>query len=1064
MTAAFSALGSWLGAPGMAPEPIDVLDDRFGSFRSLPSVGTIGLYAVIVFAAATFAISLAASRRPRLLTVARSAAYATCALVVFDLLLLAYAFVTHDFRIRYVARYSDRSMATGYLLTALWGGQDGSLLWWIFLLSVNTTACVAWMGKKWRELQPYVIATLVTIIGFFGVIMAFSANPFAESVAGTRVDGEGLNPLLQNFYMIIHPPSLYTGFVGCSVPFAFGVAALASGRLGEEWLVAVRKWMLWAWLFLSIGNVLGMLWAYEELGWGGYWAWDPVENAAFMPWLTASAFVHSTMIQERRRMLKIWNVALIAQTFFMTIWGTFLTRSGMISSVHAFAQSSIGIYFTYFMVTIATVAAALVVYRLPELKNFDIDQTGTRRYREIMGPIVVGLISLAGVGMAIAIARATSASGLKDASPTTAAVIAGLGAAGVLAIQSRATGRPLSIYWVPAVAFVGALGYLALPGKMLPLGILALVTVQVLAGLGMAFMRRTFTGADWGDYTPSIALAVLFGPFTIVGCAVYWIACKLASDAKSTADAKTRQAAAHATIDSIASREAAFVANNWILVGMQLFVGLTTAFPLISEGLFGEKVTVGPAFYNRWMVPFGLALFALMGIGPLLGWRKSSPGALKKAFRIPLIAVGVTAVAHLAVGKALGFPAYVPSDPIYPGAMGKALAAISAVIPVLATSLAAFNVAVIVQEYTRGIAARRKTNPKEGLLAALMGLVAKARRRYGGYIVHAGIVVMFLGFTGAAYKVDAEFAMKPGESVDFAGYKMTFIGPRRVDSDPAKMEVYTDVRLERGGTDLGVLHPAKFIYRRQQMPTSEVAIKPGPRADVYIAPGSVNPETKLATIHVYVNPLTSWIWLGAMILILGAAVAMWPDPEVEEVRAMSWVRAGGAVASSLIFGLLLAFTPARAFAQTGGGSSSMAGEVHMNSEAEKTLFSRVLCMCGGCERLPLSNCTCDWADNMRKKLSARLAAGDSIDAITEAYGKEHGIGSLNVPPSRGYLKSIWIVPSALVVIGGIGAFFVVRSWTKKPKGPTEPPADKGAAAPPKDDYDAKLDAELDQDR
>ncbi|MGZ5971429.1 MAG: cytochrome c-type biogenesis CcmF C-terminal domain-containing protein, partial [Polyangiales bacterium] len=857
-----------------------------------------------------------------------------------------------------------------------------------------------------------------------------------------------------------------TGFVGCSVPFAFGVAALASGRLGEEWLVAVRKWMLWAWLFLSIGNVLGMLWAYEELGWGGYWAWDPVENAAFMPWLTASAFVHSSMIQERRRMLKIWNVALIAQTFFMTIWGTFLTRSGMISSVHAFAQSSIGIYFTYFMVTIATVAAALVVYRLPELKNLDVDQTATRRYREIVGPIIVSMVSLAGVCMAIAIARSTSASGLKEATPMTAAVIGVIGAAIALAVNSRLSGKPLSIYWVPAVGFVAGASYLALPGKMLPLGLLALVLVQSLAGLGMAFMRRTFTGADWGDFIPSIALAILFGPFTIVGCAVYWIACKLIPDAKSTAEMKTRQAAAHATIDSISSREAAFVANNWILVGMQLFVGLTTAFPLISEGVFGEKVTVGPAFYNRWMVPFGLALFALMGIGPLLGWRKSSPGALKKAFRIPLIAVGVTAALHVALGRSFGFPAFVASDPIYPGFVGKLLAAISAVIPVLATSLAAFNVAVITQEYTRGIAARRKTNPNEGLFAALIGLVAKARRRYGGYVVHAGIVLMFLGFTGAAYKVDAEFAMKPGESVEFSGYKLTYIGPRRVDSDPAKMEVYTDVKLERGGTDLGVLHPAKFIYRRQQMPTSEVAIKVGPRADVYIAPGTVNPETKLATIHVYVNPLTSWIWLGAMILIAGAAIAMWPDPEVEEVRALSWLKAGGAVASSLVFGLLLAFTPARAYAQQGGGSSSMAGEVHMDSEAERTLFSRVLCMCGGCERLPLSNCTCDWADSMRKRLSARLAAGESIDSITDSYGKEHGVGSLNVPPSKGYLKSIWIVPSALVILGGIGAVFVVRSWTKKPptKGPPTGSSDKEAAAPPKDDYDAKLDAELDADR
>lgn len=980
---------------------MDVLEDKFGALRSLPMFGTWGLHAVIALAGITFALAIAASKRPRLLQAARNAAWATCALVGFDLLLLAYAFVTHDFRIRYVARYSDRSMSTGYLLTALWGGQDGSLLWWLSLLSANTAACLFWMRNRWRELQPYVIATLMACIGFFGVIMAFSANPFAESISGARIDGEGLNPLLQNFYMIIHPPSLYTGFVGCAVPFAFCVAALASGRLDEEWLYAVRRWMLFAWVFLSVGNTLGMLWAYEELGWGGYWAWDPVENAAFMPWLTASAFVHSTMIQERRRMLKIWNVVLISQTFFMTIWGTFLTRSGMIKSVHAFAQSSIGIYFSYFMVTIACVTCALIVYRLPELRNLDLDQASTRRYREQVGRVLWYM--LAGV----------------------------LGV--VLFMRFKTT-------------------------SMWPLGVAALVCVQAMAGYGMAVMRRTFSGYPWGDFTGSIALLIIAAPFTAVACAVYWGTSAALTAAKVSAESRKKQQSVAAQIDSVFSREAAFVANNWVLVAMQAFVGITTAYPLISSMLFNEEMTVGPKFYNTWMVPLGLTLFALMGIGPLLGWRKTSEAALRKAFVVPLIAMASAMLLHLVIGRALGFPAHVDVEPIMDGAIGRVLAQMSGWMPLIATALASFNITVIVQEFSRGIAARQRV-AREPLMAALFNLIARARRKYGGFIVHAGIVVMFLGFTGSAYKVDRDVALRPGESVQIEKYKVTYLGPRRVDSDPAKMEIYTDLKIEKDGKEVAVVHPARFIYRRQQMPTSEVAIHPGPREDLYFAPGSVNPETKLATLHVYINPLTSWIWIGALILILGAAIATWPEAALAEVGIGAYLKSAGATAASLVFAVLLAMTPARALAQSGGGSSLHAGDVKMNTPEEKELYTNLLCMCGTCDRLPLSSCACDWADDMRKRLGARLANGESIASITNWYVSQHGQVALNVPRS----KSVWLVPVVMVTLGGIGAVFLLRSWTrKKPASPTsrETGVKEEGDDRPKDEYDAKLDAEL----
>ncbi len=336
-----------------------------------PSFGLLLLLAVMVAASYTFAVSLSAgsSGRIKTLQAARLGAYGTVALIAVAVLCLAYAFVSHDFRLRYVAHYSDRGMPTIFLLTALWGGQDGSLLWWLFLLSLYIGVCVWSLGKKFLELQPYILATLMSIVIFFCVLMAFAANPFATGVAGARPDGEGLNPLLQNFYMIIHPPSLYIGFVGCSIPFSFAIAALVTGRLDAEWIQACRKFTLFALLFLAIGNTLGMLWAYEELGWGGYWAWDPVENAAIMPLFTIAAFVHSVMIQERRGMLKVWNVFLICLTFFMTIFGTFLTRSGVIASVHSFAQSSIGDYFLYFLALMVAFCFTLIMYRWPELRD-----------------------------------------------------------------------------------------------------------------------------------------------------------------------------------------------------------------------------------------------------------------------------------------------------------------------------------------------------------------------------------------------------------------------------------------------------------------------------------------------------------------------------------------------------------------------------------------------------------------------------------------------------------------------------------------------------------------------
>ncbi|MBM4362643.1 MAG: heme lyase CcmF/NrfE family subunit, partial [Deltaproteobacteria bacterium] len=706
-------------------------------WESLPAFGTGVLYAVLVAAAYTFAVALAAGGgRPRLLESARRGAYATSALVLLAVLLLAYAFVTHDFRIRYVTRYSDRSMPMGYLIAALWGGQDGSLLWWTFLLAGYTSAVVAWLRGRYRELQPYVIATLMCVTAFFGVLMLFAANPFEPNLAGAKLDGEGLNPLLQNYWMAIHPPTLYAGFVGCAVPFSFAIAALVTGRLDSEWIVAVRRWMLVAWLFLSIGNVLGMLWAYEELGWGGFWAWDPVENAACLPWFAASAYVHSTMIQERRGMLKVWNVTLIVVAFLLTIFGTFLTRAGLISSVHAFAQSDIGVFFLWFMGLVAAVAAGLIVYRLPLLRS---------------------------------------------------------------------------------------------QGK----------------------------------------------------------------------------------IEAILSREAAFVINNWLLLGIAAFVLVATLFPRISEWLWNQTVTVGPPFFNRWMAPLGLTLLLLMGAAPLLGWRKTSGVSLRRAFAFPIGALVATGALHLAVGERLGAPAIVPSDRFYPGVAGAVLQGIGSVAPLVTISLIGFNLAVVVQEYLRGVAGRRERHPDEGALAALVEVVGRSRRRYGGYLVHVGVALMFLGFVGRAWEIEREVTLVPGEVHEAGPYRLTYRGPR-MEVDPGKRMIFADLDVERGGRPVGRLSPARFIYTKGSMPTTEVALLRGLSDDLYVVVGTMDPESKRATLKVHVNPLVSFIWVGVLVLIAGTTVSLWPEVRLRELGLLGALRAGAGAATSIFLAVILASSPARA--------------------------------------------------------------------------------------------------------------------------------------------------------
>src|SRR6187401_1499562 len=428
----------------------------------MPALGTFILLATFVVASYALAASVAGGRRRSraLIESGVAAFYATAALMTVASGVIVHAFVTGNYAIKYVQRYSDSAMPLAYKFTSYWGGLDGSILFWVFLLSVFGTIAVATNRERHRELIPWVVAIISATEMFFLFIMVVHNNPFDTFVAGGPADGKGLNPLLQNFYMAIHPPSLYTGFVAMTIPYAFGMAALITGHLDDAWLRAVRRWTMIGWLFLTFGLTLGMLWAYEELGWGGFWGWDPVENAGLLPWFTATAFLHSVMVQERRGMLRVWNVTLVITTFFLTIFGTFMTRAGLFSG---------------FMIVLLTFSFGYVIYRLPLLKS---------RHE----------------------------------------------------------------------------------------------------------------------------------------------------------------------LDSWVSREAAFLANNWILLFSAFFILFATMFPTLSEAVTGERLTVGPPFFNKWMMPVGLILLLLTGIGPLLAWRKSTIGNLRTQFLWPTMAAMVTAVAILALG------------------------------------------------------------------------------------------------------------------------------------------------------------------------------------------------------------------------------------------------------------------------------------------------------------------------------------------------------------------------------------------------------------------------------
>ncbi len=642
-------------------------------------MASLGRFALLAALALTlYAIAGASagarSRRAELVTSAVRALHGSAALLAAAAIVLFAALGTRDYTFQYVAAHVNDAQPLGYNLAAFWGGMEGSLLLWALVLAGYTLAALRAAGRAEPALVPGVVVVLGGVAAFFLVLLTTVASPFA-TVAFPPADGAGMNPLLLNPWMAIHPPTLYLGYVGLTVPFALVVAALVSGRAADGGVLLARRWMVWAWYCLSMGLWFGAKWSYVVLGWGGYWAWDPVENAALMPWLVATAFIHSVMIQERREMLSRWNVVLVILAFGLSIFGTFLTRSGVLSSVHSFTQSSIGTLFLVFLAGAMLAAFAIAAWRWDALRS---------RY----------------------------------------------------------------------------------------------------------------------------------------------------------------------DLDAALSRESAFVLNNVLFLAIALAVFLGTVFPVITEVLTGRRVNVGPPFFDYVVPPIAVGLLLLMGVGPLLAWRRSSADHLRRNFMAP-------GAAGVAVGAAL-----VAAGMRAPG-------------PILIYTLVGFVAGTIVLEFARGVRVRQSLRG-EAVPRAFVALVARNRRRYGGYIVHFGMLLLLCGLTGSSVFATQRLAtLAPGESASVGPYHVRYDGLGQTTSHGA-LVVGARLRVFDGARDDGPLVAARNLYLNGRDSTSDVALRSTPRDDLYITLVGWAQDGR-ATLRLLVNPLVMWMWAGGLVLSIGAFITMLPE-------------------------------------------------------------------------------------------------------------------------------------------------------------------------------------------
>jgi cytochrome c-type biogenesis protein CcmF len=654
----------------------------FGSFSLLLALA-LSAYTLLAGAFAQRQLAIhGRSRIPpeRLAETARRAGIASFFATTAAAFALVWAAFTNDFSVSYILHHSNRALPGAYKFAALWSGQEGSLLLWAWLLA--TYGFVLRVRHKVDvRLSAYASTILAGVQVFFLLLLNFAAPPFALVAGAVPADGFGLNPLLQYPEMVIHPPMLYLGYVGFSVPFAFALGALMMRYPGEKWIHITRRWTMVTWLFLTCGIFLGAHWAYSVLGWGGYWGWDPVENASLMPWLTGTAFLHSVMMQEKRGMMKNWNVWLIFSTFMLSILGTLLTRSGLVSSVHAFAQSSIGSWFYAFLFIVLVVCIFTFILQRDHLK----------------------------------------------------------------------------------------------------------------------------------------------------------------SDHK---------------IESLVSRESSFLFNNLIFLAACFTILWGTLFPVLSEYVQGNKVTVGAPWYNRIAVPIGLGLLALMGLGPLLAWRSSSLRSIRRNFVLPSIATVTTAVALLAIGER----PWQDQGPLY---------------SFVAFSVAAGVITAISSEFLRG-AHVLKVQTGKNIFAAILLLIQRNTRRYGGYIVHFGVVVIFIGLAGSAFNRSTEQEMNFRQSMRVGPYTL-ICQDYTQDTNPNYDSEYALLDVYRNGKKVTQLAPEKRFYVASQQVSTMVANHSTLAWDLYVIYAGQNPDTNRPIIKVFLNPLVAWIWIGVVIVIVGTLVALVPN-------------------------------------------------------------------------------------------------------------------------------------------------------------------------------------------
>ncbi|MDZ4798813.1 MAG: heme lyase CcmF/NrfE family subunit [Bryobacteraceae bacterium] len=652
----------------------------------MENIGALALLLAFCFAVYAIIASVAGKlkSKPFLVTSAERAVYSVFFLTTLASGLLLYALIAGDYRLSYVAQNSNKAMPLAYKFAAWWGGQSGSLLLWAWLLSLYSTIITFQNRHKFRDMMPYTVAILMVVQCFFLLLVAFVISPFEVLVQGRGIvdvgDGQGLNPLLQYWTMVIHPPILYLGYVGFAVPFAFAMASLITRRRDDDWIQTTRRWSLVTWFFQGAGIILGAGWAYAVLGWGGYWGWDPVENASLLPWLTSTAFLHSVLMQEKKGMMKIWNMVLVASTFWLCIFGTTLTRTGLVSSVHAFAQSSIGGYFFTFLAIGIAATIYVILDRLDYLKT-------------------------------------------------------------------------------------------------------------------------------------------------------------------------------ESQLESVLSRESSFMFNNLILVASCFSVLWGTLFPVISEAITGEKISVDAPFFNKVNIPIGLFLLFLTGIGPLIAWRRSSLDSLKRAFLWPTVA------SVLLVGVLMG-------------------TGIRHVYALMSFGLCLFVTMTIGSEFLKGaFAIRSRTG--QNVVAAMVELTHRNTRRYGGYIVHMAIVIMFIGFTGKAFDKDTTVNVAEGQAFQLGGYDMKVREVKNGENDNYAWS-HAKVDIMRDGKVLKTLEPERRNYKASRQPTSEVSIWRRLNEDVYLNFAGV--EGDRAVIQAYIFPLVSWIWIGFWVLFMGTIVCLIP-PKRRDVNA-----------------------------------------------------------------------------------------------------------------------------------------------------------------------------------